>query len=405
MSQSDAAGVLFANFNQDATSLAVGTHSGYSLYSLEAVETLRKIHEDTKVEDTSIIERLFSSSLIVLVSQQAPRKLRVYHFQKGNEICTQSYSNTILSVKMNRKHLIVCLEEKIFVHHIRDMKVVHTIRDTPPNVHGIMDLTTANDSESYLAYPGSIDDGRVNIFDATNLTALLTIHAHDSLLAALRFSSDAKKLATASTKGTVIRVFAIPSGERLFEFTRGLKRCVAICSLAFSKDSLYLCSSSNTETVHVYKLEKLDDQIQQRCSADEGVGAWVGYFSKAASSYLPAQMNDLLLREKSFATARLPAVGTKNAVALPVIGGKLHLLVATTDGYLYCYQVEAEGGECTLARQHKIGVQVEASILVGNESRASPMGTVEKGTAPGGESAAPRINDFDEFPPMSHCTD
>uniref|UniRef100_A0A0M3HLY2 Uncharacterized protein n=1 Tax=Ascaris lumbricoides TaxID=6252 RepID=A0A0M3HLY2_ASCLU len=40
------------------------------------------------------------------------------------------------------------------------LKVVHTIRDTPPNVHGIMDLTTANDSESYLAYPGSIDDGR-----------------------------------------------------------------------------------------------------------------------------------------------------------------------------------------------------------------------------------------------------
>lgn len=32
--------------------------------------------------------------------------------------------------------------------------------------------------------------------------------------------------------------------------------------------------------------------------------------------------------------------------------------MATTDGYLYCYQVEAEGGECTLARQHKIGVQV-----------------------------------------------
>uniref|UniRef100_A0A0M3JDC3 WD repeat domain phosphoinositide-interacting protein 1 (inferred by orthology to a human protein) n=1 Tax=Anisakis simplex TaxID=6269 RepID=A0A0M3JDC3_ANISI len=97
------------------------------------------------------------------------------------------------------------------------------------------------------------------------LTALLTIHAHDSQLAAIRFSADAKKLATASTKGTVIRVFAIPTGERLFEFTRGLKRCVAIHSLAFSKDSLYLCSTSNTETVHVYKLEKSDNQSQQRC--------------------------------------------------------------------------------------------------------------------------------------------
>ncbi|KHN79943.1 WD repeat domain phosphoinositide-interacting protein 2 [Toxocara canis] len=140
-------------------------------------------------------------------------------------------------------------------------------------------------------------------------------------------------------------------------------------------------------------------------SADEGVGAWVGYFSKAASSYLPTQMNDLLLREKSFATARLPAIGTKNAVALPIIGGKLHLLVATTDGYLYCYQVEAEGGECTLARQHKIGVQVDASVLVGgSESCASPTGTVER-SGPSGDSTALRVNDLDEFPPMSHCTD
>uniref|UniRef100_A0A183VHF8 CNH domain-containing protein n=1 Tax=Toxocara canis TaxID=6265 RepID=A0A183VHF8_TOXCA len=148
---------------------------------------------------------------------------------------------------------------------------------------------------------------------------------------------------------------------------------------------------------------------------------------------LPTQMNDLLLREKSFATARLPAIGTKNAVALPIIGGKLHLLVATTDGYLYCYQVEAEGGECTLARQHKIGVQVcsfvffrivpmqhlvastspvttfcvevDASVLVGgSESCASPTGTVER-SGPSGDSTALRVNDLDEFPPMSHCTD
>lgn len=63
-------------------------------------------------------------------------------------------------------------------------------------------------------------------------------------------------LATASNKGTVIRVFGLPQGTRLFEFRRGVTRCVTIYSLAFSEDSAYLCSSSNTETVHVFKLEK-----------------------------------------------------------------------------------------------------------------------------------------------------
>ena len=32
-------------------------------------------------------------------------------------------------------------------------------------------------------------------------------------------------------------------------------RCVTINSLAFSHDSLFLCASSNTETVHIFKLE------------------------------------------------------------------------------------------------------------------------------------------------------
>ena len=32
-------------------------------------------------------------------------------------------------------------------------------------------------------------------------------------------------------------------------------RCVSIYSMAFSADSLFLSASSNTETVHIFKLE------------------------------------------------------------------------------------------------------------------------------------------------------
>ena len=53
-------------------------------------------------DDVRIIERLFSSSLTALVSNQAPRKLRVCHFKKGTEICSYSFSDSILAVKLNR---------------------------------------------------------------------------------------------------------------------------------------------------------------------------------------------------------------------------------------------------------------------------------------------------------------
>lgn len=64
-----------------------------------------KIHLCFPVEspDVYIVERLFSSSLVVVVSLSMPRRMNVYHFKKGTEICNYSYSNNILSVRLNRQ--------------------------------------------------------------------------------------------------------------------------------------------------------------------------------------------------------------------------------------------------------------------------------------------------------------
>lgn len=61
-------------------------------------------------EDIHIVERLFSSSLVAIVGLTSPRKLRICHFKKGSEICNYSYSNSILSVKLNR---MVCIRVQI----------------------------------------------------------------------------------------------------------------------------------------------------------------------------------------------------------------------------------------------------------------------------------------------------
>ena len=66
------------------------------------------------------------------------------------------------------QRLVVCLEESLYIHNIRDMKVLHTIRDTPPNPLGLCVLSACNDN-NFLAYPGSSSIGEVQIFDAFNL--------------------------------------------------------------------------------------------------------------------------------------------------------------------------------------------------------------------------------------------
>ncbi|XP_034111322.1 WD repeat domain phosphoinositide-interacting protein 2 isoform X4 [Drosophila albomicans] len=345
-------GEVFVNFNQNITSLAVATNGNYSLYSLGSVDsTLDKIYH-TKSDDLFLIERLFESSLVAIVSQRAPRKLKVCHFKKQSEICNYSYSNTILAVKLNRERLIVCLEESLYIHNIQDMKVVHTIRDTPSNQQGLCALSSSSE-HCYLAYPGSVITGEVQIFDAINLHAKTMINAHDTPLAAIAFSPSGTEIATASERGTVIRVFSSQDGSRLFELRRGLKRCVSIVSLSFSTCADYLVSSSNTETVHIFRLDRsaAENNDHGKQSSDD----WMGYLSKTVTSYLPTQVTDVLSQGRAFASVTLPEAGVRRMCAIATIQKQLRLLIASQDGYLYVYSIPSiEGAECQLIKRHDL---------------------------------------------------
>jgi len=418
--------LIFVNFNQDCTSLAVGTRSGYKLFSLNSPDKLENIYE-SDTEDICIVERLFSSSLVAIVSLSSPRKLKVCHFKKGTEICNYSYSNTILAVRLNRQRLIVCLEESLYIHNIRDMKVLHTIRDTPPNPTGLCALSINNDN-CFLAYPGSNQIGEVQIFDCVNLRAVTMIPAHDNPLAAMTFNCNGTMIATASEKGTVIRIFSIPDGQKLFEFRRGVKRCVTIYALAFSPDSLFLCSSSNTETVHIFKLET----TKEKHPSEEPQG-WMGYVGQAlktSANYLPSQVTEMFNQGRDHATARLPFSGLKNVCSLTNIQKLPRLLIASQDGYLYLYNMHpTEGGECTLLKQHRLDGNLDLSdassggadkpLTTGTYAASlrrpegSPSGVadsepyqeVEDGSDDAAHVAALRLDDDNEFPPMTHKTE
>lgn len=250
--------------------------------------------------------------------------------------------------------------------------MVHTIRDTPVNSSGLCALSADSDN-CFLAYPGSASVGEVQIFDAVNLHAKTMIPAHDSPLAALAFSLSGNELATASEKGTVIRVFSVSfslisfdssivtnffsifkvnDGSKLFEFRRGVKRCVSIASLSFSTCRKYLCCSSNTETVHIFKLEEENGMSSGTAglgAASGGVGSgnimnnggvmnhnrpgddnWMGFFKNAVTSYLPyalpSQVTDVFTQGRAFASAVLQVAGIKHSCAITTIQKSLRFV-------------------------------------------------------------------------------
>ncbi|XP_035036314.1 WD repeat domain phosphoinositide-interacting protein 1 isoform X4 [Hippoglossus stenolepis] len=398
----DGPGLRFgcASFNQDSTSLALGTKIGYKLFSLTMVEKLDCIHESVETPDVYIVERLFSSSLVVVVSIAMPQRMNIYHFKKGTEICNYSYPNNILSVKLNRQRLVVCLEESIYIHNIKDMKLLKTLLNTPSNPSGLCALSI-NHTNSYLAYPGSATIGEIIVYDANNLNTVTMIPAHDSPVAALTFNASATKLASASERGTVIRVFSVPEGLRLFEFRRGMK------------------------------------------SGGDEAATWTAYMGKmfsAASSYLPAQVSGMMSQDRAFATVHLLLSDQSNICTLAMIQKLPRLLVATANGHLFIYNVDpVDGGECMLAHKHRLfgsdddqgeGTESEGSEVTG-PAQACPSyaataalpasgpvtatltGYSEDGGAKKGEvipehefAAGPVcLDDENEFPPINWCRD
>lgn len=88
----------------------------------------------------SIVEMLFCTSLVALVGignqpAMSPRRLHIINTKRNSVICELTFPTAVLSVKMNRKRLVVVLEEAIHIYNISNMKLLHSI-ETSPNPTG-----------------------------------------------------------------------------------------------------------------------------------------------------------------------------------------------------------------------------------------------------------------------------
>ena len=148
---------------------------------------------------------LFCTSLVALVgagetSSFSPRRLHIVNTKRESVICELTFVSGILAVKLNRKRLVVVLEEHIYLYDMSNMKLLNTI-DTNPNPNALSALSPSSEN-CYLAYPSNSSGsaGELLIFDAIHLQPITIIQAHKSPLSCVAFSYDGSLVATASDK-------------------------------------------------------------------------------------------------------------------------------------------------------------------------------------------------------------
>ncbi|CAJ0758988.1 4702_t:CDS:2, partial [Entrophospora sp. SA101] len=261
-------------------------------------------------------------------------------------------------------------------------------------------LSSSSNDNCYIAYPSPAPppsslfsshgsqqpspSGDVLIFDAVQQQVVNIVQAHKSPVSCVSINSEATLLATASDKGTVIRVFSIPNAQKLHQFRRG-SYPARIHSISFNIVSTLLCVSSDTDTVHIFKLTGNNGNPVANANSSNGVANGAAVTTGARHSamklllmerkrllhgtirrsslhlgrtvagsvgnYLPDALTEMWEPARDFAYLKLPSSGVQSVVALSTNAPQV--MVVTSDGFFYQYNIDLEnGGECVLLKQY-----------------------------------------------------
>jgi autophagy-related protein 18 len=236
------------------------------------------------------------------------------------------------------------------------------------------------------------------------MEAVNVIEAHNSPLSCIALNNDGTLLATASEKGTIIRVFSIPDAQKLYQFRRG-SIPARIFSMSFNSTSTLLSVSSATETVHIFRLgapntsrsnsissgptnsmstshQRSSSRTSEDISDDFGSMADVSAterkplnptfasmirrtsqtvgksFAATVGGYLPSAVAEIWEPSRDFAWVKIPRSPNsassgpmRTVVALSNNGPQI--MVVTSEGNYYVFNVDLEkGGEGTLYKQY-----------------------------------------------------
>jgi len=244
--------LLFVSFNQDFGCFACGTESGFRIYNVEPFkETFRRKFSGGGI---GIVEMLFRCNLLALVGggrspRYPPNKVMIWDDHQSRCIGELSFRSEVRAVKLRRDRVVVALATKIYVYRFSDLKLLDQI-STQVNQRGLVALCP-HPAHTVLACPG-VNRGhvRVELYDARKSTI---VAAHESDLCRLALNADGSLVATASDKGTLVRVFDTRTGAQVRELRRGVDRAV-VYSIAFDADSQYVACTSDKGTAHVFSI-------------------------------------------------------------------------------------------------------------------------------------------------------
>ncbi|CAH1444217.1 unnamed protein product [Lactuca virosa] len=246
--------LLYLSFNQDSGCFAAGTDRGFRIFNCDPFREIFRRDYDTG-GGIGVVQMLFRCNILALVGggpdpQYPLNKVMIWDDHQSRCIGELSFRSEVKSVRLRRDRIVVILAQKIYVYNFADLKLLQQI-DTFTNPKGLCEVSHLAGS-MVLVCPG-LRKGEIRVEHYSSKQTKF-INAHDSRIKCLALTHDGRLLATASRKGTLVRIFNTLDGSLLQEVRRGSDKA-DIYSLAFSPTAERLAVSSDRGTVHVFNLK------------------------------------------------------------------------------------------------------------------------------------------------------
>ena len=338
--------MLYVSFNQDASCFAVGTQTGFRI--INTVPYKNNFCRDMN-GGIGIIEMLNRSNIVALIGggkspRYASNKLVLWDDHKAKEISEMRFMSDVKNVKMKRDRIFVVTEDKIYVFNFTTLEHIDTL-ETYNNTKGLISISVKGNN--IIAYPDKLEVGYVRVKDYDKQNEV-RIKAHKGPINFLQLNKDGTILATASDKGTLIRLFDTKNGESIQELRRGTDNAI-IYSVSFDDNNKFLAVSSDKKTVHIFiinkdennKIDKNDNE-EINASNKKSVFGKVSNFFGMGKKYFNSEWSFAQFKVNSHKS--ICSFGPENSV-----------IIITDDGKYYQVTFDPKtGGDCKKIQEQNI---------------------------------------------------
>ncbi|XP_022904723.1 WD repeat domain phosphoinositide-interacting protein 4-like [Onthophagus taurus] len=257
-------GIISLRFNPDQSMFIACMERGIKIFNVEPL--VLQCHLETRPYGTASQCYIYSrSNAIMYIPGGSKPKLgknhAIFYCKDQDKVVGElKFSSDVVAVRMTHNRCLVAQETQLHIFTFPDrMKFLITL-PTIQNRKGLLEVSASRMSEYQIAVFPGFKTGSIQILDLNNIesstsSAPVFIAAHENPIACIAMDLQATKIATASNKGTLIRIWDTRTRNQLLELRRGTDPASIYC-INISPNSEFLCCSSDKGTVHIFAIKE-----------------------------------------------------------------------------------------------------------------------------------------------------